>query len=288
MKWIIYISLMVLFISCNKEFTTLETTEITTVIEKDFFNDSIYNVKQFNVTSTNDSVLYYANARVLDDSTTTVLWEGAWRDLRHSTFSLPQRKNYKIRIELYRSVNNQEVIDYTTTRQFNNHKIPTKFQLISAEVDPSIIAIEDYYGLTAQGSNTRQVIIVSELSLESSTEDFEHNTVTTDYNYYQKLHSPRKLSYNFSNLYFDTKKMDNGTPKWMTYDIIFYYPIDFVSSGNFTEEFRHITFVISCRDRFDKNEVYHQIEYSVQNDPDHTSSGADYSGTLIIKWIYEN
>jgi hypothetical protein len=108
MKYLGLILILFLF-SCRKNKNVVDSTEFKLSIERDFFEDSLYKITAFNLISTNDSIIQDARVRVMDDSSKVVLLEEDWRNLRQSTFDLPLRKNYKLKLFTYRVIEGMDI-----------------------------------------------------------------------------------------------------------------------------------------------------------------------------------
>lgn len=289
MKNIIFIVAILIVVSCSKEILNVDNTNLLIEYKADIFNDSIYDITKLEVTSTNDSVINFSKVRIVDNDG-SIYFDNEWRQLQTSSFALPLRKEYNLEFNLYRIVNDIEIIDATYKTTIDNHKYPTKIQLVSAEIESSILEDQNVSGINAIISPSYQVLITSTISnIIEDDDEMPSNSDLFSYDHYEKYHTPKKIIFTFNNVYFDTQKLHDNQQKWMHYDFGFYYPLAAPLSGDFLQ-YRHIHFYINVKDKIESGETTQNVEYVILNDVNATSGGgiSEYKGKLTIKWIYEN
>lgn len=285
-KWLLILILTLLVFSCQKEILNVDKTEMMIEYDVDIFNDSIYDVTEFKLTSTNDSILNFGRIKIQDENQ-TVFFDNEWRSLINNSFALPERKIYDISFVLYRNVNDQIVIDYLDTNRIDNRKKPTKFQLVSASIENSILENQEVSGLNTFVSSIYSVLVNARLSIDDDNESMPSNSNSFSYDYYYQFHQPKKINFTFSNLYFDTRKIYDNERRWMHYEISFNYPLQYGSSF---VQYRSISFFVNVKSFINADEINPNIEYEIDNDINATSGGGAsvYRGVIKIKWIYEN
>lgn len=289
MKNLIFIFITLITVSCSKEILKVDNTDLLIEYKTDIFNDSIYDITKLEVTSTNDSVINFSKIRI-SDADGVIFFDNEWRQLQNNSFALPLRKEYELEFKLYRNINDTEIIDATFSATIDNHKYPKKIQLISAEVESSILESQDISGINAIISSSYQVLITSTISnIIEDDDEIPSNSDLFSYDFYEKYHTPKKINFTFNNLYFDTKKIHDNQQKWMHYRLTFSYPLEAPLSGGFLQ-YRSISFFINVKDKIASGETAQNVEYIISNDINSTSGGgtSEYKGKLKIKWIYEN
>lgn len=263
--------------SCKKEYTAVYNTDLSIELRQDVFNDSIHFIKNFNLTSSNDSVLSYANAKI-EDENGNVFFDAPWREIASNHLILPERRDYSLAVSIYRNVNGSTVLDHTATLDVDNNKYPSYIKFNKIEVANNVLDDDGYY--TVSNSYTTVVTITN--SLEFVTDGDDEYDVDQDVKYLSKGYAPKSININLNNVLLPTKSHDHS--KWRYYEITVYYPLEVNNNGQVVGE-RYILTKTDLYTLLQTSNNVAGVEYSASSYD--SSQGGQYSATVFYEWIYE-
>lgn len=267
---------MLFFFGCTKDYEPINVTDLKYEIERDDFSDTLYFVRNFNLTSTNDSVLDNAKAVIIDKNDNIIL-EDHWKNIVNSTFGLPERRTYDLSIEIYREIEGNLIFDYKDSTELDNNDYPDYIKINSFEMDPACLDDNGVYSI----SNAHYTLVNIFNDLEYYFDEEEYS-VDGEVTYLEKTFAPKTLNFNFNDLYLPTKSYDSEM--WKYYAFWIRYPR--LYSGVIYDT-RDIVFKLSVEGEIEKGTIQAGTVYSAESDDDASNGGGLYFGVMKYEWIYE-
>lgn len=247
MKFLLLLVIPIIFLSCKKDISVNHKSTIDIHYNYNVFNDTVFDVSELIVNSTNDSTLNYGRIKIID-SENKIYYDNEWPKLRNNSFSLPERKTYHLTFVLYRVINGTEIIDATLEKTINNQHKPNFIQIVSVYTDP--------------------IFLDDEISETDST-TFGYPDPENDY-YGKLIYLPPKQSlYEFDNLKLPISFFVDDYDLYLTY-----------KSNTFGNELNHYLYFFK-RDHWSLETTLLDTVYEVKMGNITLNS---YS-TLRIKWI---
>lgn len=272
-RFIALILLLLGMVSCNKSLDPIFRTDIDFEYERDEFSDTLYRIRTLNVTSTNDSVLSMAHAKIQDENG-LVLLDDAWKSIRGQSFALEERRVYDVKLTVYYPFNQEEI--FTDTISIDNRDLPKYIQINSISIISDVLQ-DNYLGESVSNIYVTLLQIMNDIDFHYyEAEYFDDENIL----YFDRSFPPRSISFNLNNVQLPIKTFDQEINK--IYNIEVSYPL--VVGTTLTNE-RDVNFKLNMEQLI--------IEFGVQpgtvftTDSYGSSSGGEFTGTLNFEWIYE-
>lgn len=277
MKQLVYIGIgcFLLLMACRKEYRPIYSTDLSVELKRDNFEDSVYFIKKFSLTSTNDSVLSYGFARI-EDENGTIFFDEPWRNIAHQYLKLTERREYDLNLSIYRMINDQEIIDHNESIRVDNIDYPDFIKINRVEVNNNILENDDIYSSSPIHSTLVQIFNSVDYLVDYDEYDVENNVY-----FLSKQYPPKALSIEFNNVKLPVRSYDNL--QWRFYDFRVYYPLVITGGTQFAGE-RFTVHNIDIEYLLGVGATA-GVEFSLQSSD--SSQGGIYSGTLYYEWIYE-
>ena len=281
MRHLVYILLLsLIIIGCKKETPQINQSNVSLKLISDVFTPNKYLIQNLLVTSTNDTVINDGRIRIID-SLNGVLADDTWRNFLEYTIKLTEPVEYNINFNLYHISGGREVLDATTNANLDNRVYPKYLKLNSAEMTTACLE-DGFYGEEVS-STFGTFVYINQKQLDIfDDEDTEYDTPYENLTFFERVYSPKKLSFNFTDLKFPVRTLQNNSMRWMYYQVYINYPL---AIGSSFIEYRDIRFNIDLQELYYAGNNEAGVEYSIVNEIRNTGD-PDY-GEIKIEWIYE-
>jgi len=174
---IIFFTFLMSFCKKDNQISPTSISNLDIEILKDDIIDTILIVKRINVSSTNDSILKFANIKIID-AEKNIYYDDLWTKLKGFNFSLKQRKIDTLQVILY--FNNKTIKTKNIIINNTNYHYPDFIKILSITVNKSLSYI-DYDHSTTNGNDNI-------ISIQNYSSDYDEH-------YFYKYYSEDKTVY---------------------------------------------------------------------------------------------